>query len=472
MKFGRLCASCAFIAIASAAPLAAQSPMNWGWQPAPAGSFPIVQTQALAPVPLAPVPPQVNSGFSGQSGIVTGQPISTPTIVANQPVMGAPVIAAPPPANFDPYYSPAPYNGGLSAPMIAAPGMCCPSPVVPPQPVCAFPGFYVFAEVFDREAHFPNSPFAATPILADIDGVAPLDVIGFSPISSTDVDSDWGYRVGAGWRFAGGWDFGGAYESFEASGTSAIGNPAVDAAAPLVFFDLQPLLFFARDDLQVFLPLVPFPPFLLPFTLPSADAVTDTIDVDYEIIDFEAGRQFCICDSLVLRPYGGVRFAQLDHDQTTVYSDLVVGPPDELDTYTIARRTSIDGIGLRAGNYLGWKFGLSGFSVFARGELSLLKSDFNVSRTDTLVTDVGGVTPPPPPDPLITTTFTQDYEQVIPITELAAGVRFEFERFSLSGGYELENWFNVIADVNPLTGEVSRGDIGFSGWFARAAYNF
>ncbi len=70
--------------------------------------------------------------------------------------------------------------------------------------------------------------------------------------------------------------------------------------------------------------------------------------------------------------------------------------------------------------------------------------------------------------------------------DIAAGLRYEYGAFYLSGGYEFSTWFNMITAVRlqdqgfPLPGglaprqvlAVVHGDLGLEGWFVRGGWNF
>jgi hypothetical protein len=79
-------------------------------------------------------------------------------------------------------------------------------------------------------------------------------------------------------------------------------------------------------------------------------------------------------------------------------------------------------------------------------------------------------------------TYRESYDKIVPVAEIAIGLRFESGGFFIAGGYEAQNWFDVIdnqyARIGPvlsLPGPDARdgvSDIGFGGWFVRGGYNF
>jgi hypothetical protein len=421
-------------------------------------------TSAMAPVPAyatAPTP------------VITNQPIvGAPAPIVTGPAAAGPPAFVGPPAYTDPYYSPAP--GAVASPGFGVPLL---APAVTPDcdPVCGAPGIYVFGEIFNWEAHFPGTPYTL-----EITDFPPPDLIPDAQFHAGDLGDDFGFRGGIGWRFCDGWDIGVIYTSFETSGNDGVGD-RVDDLGQFVVLDPHPL--FAL-----------FPFFVAPFadTFPlTADEVNERLSLEYNALDLEAGRKFCICQTLVLRPFFGLRFAQFDSARTTTFIDWVdagvdVGDPDDdtIDVYNVAKRVQIDGLGPKIGSYISWNINDSGFQVFASGAASLLISDVDVDRADRLVVDANDAVP----DFDGTSRSRLNFQEVIPVTEIALGVRWERGRFFISGGYELQNWFNVVTDVRydaifapPVVPDlisatsgvsIDRGDIGLGGWFVRVGSNF
>lgn len=362
-------------------------------------------------------------------------------VITGQPISPSPI---PPPPSGDVYATP--FNPGMQ------PGV----PSMGPGPgmggggedaAGGLPGVYGFVEVFEWDAHYPATPFTNTftpPVVG-----TPGSLRNFS----ADYSSDTGYRVGVGWRFLSGWDVGVIYADFNTTGATSVGS-RTDLTNPLA---------------GAFDPLIPA-------SLATAALASQRLSLDHQVFDLEMGRKYCICRTLILRPFASIRFAQFDHASSTNYvnaADPNATPAnfadDLITSETIVKRTDIDGIGPRVGTRLSWNVGASGFQVFARSSISLLFSDVKVFRSDTQVADVDGNFGGPA---TLSATTVEDFDQIIPVIDIATGLRFERRGFFVSGGYELQNWFNVVTDPIAFSPIVNRGDIGMGGWFLRAGYNF
>lgn len=399
-------------------------------------------------VPLAPVPPNTG-GYSTTTPIVTNQPVGA------APVYGPPAgvtIPAPPPAAYDPYNPPVGSGPILSAPSFGLPPVMSPSTFGggAEDAVCGAAGFYGYFEALWLDAYFPPSPVT---FLVDGDDLRPI---------SATFGSDTGYRIGAGWRFADGWDFGFAYTDFNTNG-----SVNVVEANSLVMMDIHPFL---MDEVAGEFDQIPGSDIFV------SDEARDILGLKINIYDFEAGRKFCICRTLVLRPFGGIRFADFQHTRNTRFLEDDGGP---VETYTITRNTDIDAWGVRSGALVDWNIANSGFQVFARSAVSLLYGDFAYNRVDTFDPDLGT------DDDETITASSARYKEIVPVLEIAVGLKYQVGRLFVSGGWEFQNWFNVVDDyrhhsfIDDGSGQVDytgisldRGDIGLQGFFLRGGWNF
>ncbi len=407
-------------------------------------------------VPLAPVPPNTG-GYSTTTPIITNQPVGP------APVYGPPAgmtIPAPPPAAYDPYNPPVGSGPILGAPGFGLPAVGLPSALAPnsEDAVCGAAGFIAYFEALWLDAYFPSTPY--TQIVDD------TNLFQTSQFAA-DYGSNVGYRIGVGWRFADGWDVGFAYTDFNTSGSASVGdvspignrNPELSILDSNVFF-----LDNSDGGADDFLNL-------------EADAARERLTLGFQVYDFEAGRKFCICRTLVLRPMAGIRFADFHYSRNTTYYDWIGA--NNVDTYSIAKSTSISGVGPRAGGLLAWNIGGSGFQVIGRGGVSLLVSDVTTRRSDTYFDDSANQTD--------SISNRNSFTQVIPVAELAVGLKYQIGRLTVSGGWEVQNWFNVVTDTRqhgfldnngviqtPNSAGISqdRGDIALSGFFLRGGWNY
>ena len=112
------------------------------------------------------------------------------------------------------------------------------------------------------------------------------------PVLALDYDRDSGVRVALGRRFQSGWTLSFQYTAFAAQ-------------------DGQN---FAPGGGQV-LALMSSPA----TGLTNADSASARVDLDMDLFDLEAGRWVQPCESMLVRVFAGVRFAQIDQDLDVLY---------------------------------------------------------------------------------------------------------------------------------------------------------
>ena len=165
----------------------------------------------------------------------------------------------------------------------------------------------------------------------------------------------------------------------------------------------------------------------------------------------------------------GVRFADVDWGRNTTAFEQNGTPVDREDT-----RLSFSGAGLRTG-LMGRRYvGRNGwFSVFARGDVSLLVGDVDI-RTDT-TDNLGGV-------PLTLRSHSNSARRVIPVTEIEAGGSLDLtSNVRMSAGYFISAWHDLgMRDEFNFSNtpgiQISHYDdaniLGFDGFFARVDVAF
>ena len=165
----------------------------------------------------------------------------------------------------------------------------------------------------------------------------------------------------------------------------------------------------------------------------------------------------------------GVRFADVDWDRSTLATQANGVPVDREDT-----SLSFSGAGLRTG-LLGRRYiGRNGwFSLFAKGDVSLLVGDMDI-RTDT-TDNLGGV-------PVTSRSHSNSGRRVIPVTEIEAGGSLDLtSNVRMSAGYFISAWHDLgMRDEYSFAGvpglQLSHYDdaniLGFDGFFARVDVAF
>jgi hypothetical protein len=167
----------------------------------------------------------------------------------------------------------------------------------------------------------------------------------------------------------------------------------------------------------------------------------------------------------------GVRFADAGWNRSTAAFDPNANPQaiDREDT-----QLSFNGAGLRTG-LLGRRYiGRNGwFSIFAKGDISLLVGDMDIQ---TITTD------DPDGNPVVARSHSNSGRRVIPVTEIEAGGAMDLtNNIRLSAGYFIAAWHDLgMRDEYDFSGvpglQLSHYDdaniLGFDGFFARAEVAF
>lgn len=245
-----------------------------------------------------------------------------------------------------------------------------------------------------------------------------------TPTSLRSLDYDWqgGVRGGIGYRFASGWEAQWNYTHYRTSDSDSIDTAAVPNNA----------LLSTRSVLDV-----------------EMTEVGASSSLNYNVHDLEVGKRFCLDCKSDMRLFAGFRWADIDQDfdSTYAYQDLF----SRTITGEIANPINMQGYGLRAGMQGRWKWG-RGFSLFAQGAGSVLVGEFKTRQYEE-DTDTG-----------VLINFQDSYSQAVPVLEAAAGLAWQRGPWEVSGGYELNSWFNM-ASLNRAS-----YDMILDGFFLRASF--
>jgi hypothetical protein len=219
-------------------------------------------------------------------------------------------------------------------------------------------------------------------------------------IESLEWDMRSGLRLGAVYRVPGdGWEIGSTYTYFHSTANAALGKP---------------------DGGTLFATLTH------PGSIEEVDSAAASSSLNYNVLDAEIGRRFSLGESFCLRLFGGARFAWIDQKVSAYYDG-----GDAMGASVITP-IDFDGGGLRCGGELQWKLG-RGFGFFMRGSQSLLVGEFKTRLVET--NNFGATT---------NVNVSEEYDQMVPVTELAAGFAWEGKNLRVGVGYELSNWFNFV----------------------------
>ncbi|MFN7098390.1 MAG: Lpg1974 family pore-forming outer membrane protein, partial [Gammaproteobacteria bacterium] len=199
----------------------------------------------------------------------------------------------------------------------------------------------------------------------------------------------------------------------------------------------------------------------------SPDSAKGETDNDYNAVDLTFGQQFLVGDRLVLHPFGGVRYIDLDQDDKVTYSDSA----DTADVGSEKIDSDFQGAGPEAGMDLRVLLG-AGVSIVGTFSGALLVGD----------TDSHGTFAPSAATLLVPAEWDND-QSIHLVPELSARVGLDYTPHKIFPaasmgfqiGYQVVQYFNV-ADLDYFDGfavnSVNNLDsYGYQGPYARLQLN-
>jgi hypothetical protein len=236
-------------------------------------------------------------------------------------------------------------------------------------------------------------------------------------VESADWEARSGVRAGLAYRFASGWEAGFVYTYFHSDRAASVTAPQFGTL---------------------------YATWTHPGTVEQVAAATALTSLTYNVFDAEVGRWYHPCGALDLRPFGGLRFAQIDqgldifYDGRDAANDMVQSPIE------------FEGGGIRVGGEGEWRC-CCGLGFYGRAAASLLMGNF---RTLTAETNDGGLTP--------VSSVADNFQKIVPVIELGLGVAYKYRNLRLRAGYEFTNWFGLV-DSTDFADDVHQGKI-FHRW--------
>jgi hypothetical protein len=348
--------------------------------------------------------------------VISPQPVSTPaTAMPMQPGM------LPAPA-FD------------SAAMSACPcDSSCPT-------ACHASDWVVEADWLYWKAHRNGLDFAILDAAAD-PILGPADVVRIRP------DHDSGFRIGLFRRSSSGLDAGVRYTHFDSRSDGSIVDPAGNSTATRIHPDI------AADVGDQ-----------------SLVAGVSEYDLEYRLLDLEAGYTLDInCNSSV-RPFAGLRFAHIDQGLDSLYGDAV--DFSGIEVVRVLESVDMDSWGLFAGAEAQWGLGGRGLHVFGRGAAGLHHARFDSQFIEFEVPPLEAGDDP------FNARVTDGDRRIVPSLEAQVGLGYDVYEgcrgsLGVQVGYDLQTWFNM-ADFIKFNDDILEGNIdrhatslGLDGWFIR-----
>ena len=97
--------------------------------------------------------------------------------------------------------------------------------------------------------------------------------------------------------------------------------------------------------------------------------------LSYDVFDLEMGRRMMLGDSLALRPFGGLRFAEIDQNFNITYNG------GDANQDLVSNHLKFDGGGVRAGVQVDWML-FEHWTVYGRAAGSLMTGDYNATVSE------------------------------------------------------------------------------------------
>lgn len=327
-------------------------------------------------------------------------------------------------------------------------------------------GWYVEGEYLywqARQEGLDAVRFYSVPVPTTGVVLAPIDIDASRP------RFDWssGFRVGVGYEAeCDNWYTGLNYTHFYNSTDRSVFAPDLLGGGYAAAF---------REPFPTFLSSSPLFTAVPPF-LPVLDSFASEVNwkLNYNVVDWEFGTDFGVCQSLTFTPFIGFRAAAICQNYNTASAGtvLALGVP----TFAFAREEQAKNIyhagGIRAGADFMWDW-FSGLGFYAKFSGSVLYGRYQIDdRFTEVVTTLGGAA--------VSTSFLNDnrrFWRVKANVEGALGIEWSQQfcdsSLSLRVGYEISHWF----DQNQLPGRIAgdqtnTGDFSLQGLQVKACYQF
>lgn len=195
-----------------------------------------------------------------------------------------------------------------------------------------------------------------------------------------------------------------------------------------------------------------------PGTVSEVQTASAATSLNYNVFDLEVGRWCALTDTFAVRFFGGGRFAHIDQNFNAFYNG------SDANQDVVARQLHFNGGGFRAGadavQNLFW-----GLSLFGRANAGLLSGEFHSTLLET--NNAGATT---------LTNFTDRFDKVVPVTEMAMGLGWQYHNLRLTAGYQFINWFGLV-NVPTFVNDAHQGkfvyqtsDLSLEGLILRAEW--
>ncbi len=339
------------------------------------------------------------------------------------PAVAAPPVAGPPPSVAALHVEPAGEVVDLTPAEL--PGRH-EEPHKPHAAAHAEGGVTLAAEVLLWRPRFGDTAYALLDPLADLTPQG--------RVRDVQPGNKAGLRVGGRYQFEHtGWDIGVTYTHLRTTG----GDDTTAAPGGLVY----PLL--TRAGMT-----------------DRANRAAAEVTLKYNVFDLEVGKSLALDDHLTVRPFAGVRFADLDTRLTATYDGRLARAAE------VTINSTFRGAGPLAGVATEWTLG-EHVRLFGAARGGLLYGTFDTRGRETN----GAGT-------ILLADVADRYSGAVPTAGVSLGGGYRWRSLNLSGGYELTHYFGGVSRPDLADdfaeGRVSRrrGDLSLDGVFLRFEYTY
>ncbi|MSR33051.1 MAG: hypothetical protein EXR99_16300 [Gemmataceae bacterium] len=167
-------------------------------------------------------------------------------------------------------------------------------------------------------------------------------------------------------------------------------------------------------------------------TFDDVASATAMANLNYNVIDIDASREFQPAENFLLRVIGGGRFAWIDQNFSAIYNGGSLGATNDF----VSSPVYFSGAGLTAGAEGTWAC-TEHFGLYGRAKGGILAGQFRNFLTET--NNNGEVT---------FYNLVDKYQELVPVMELGAGLIIKKDHLHLKIGYELVNYFNMVNSLD------------------------
>jgi Legionella pneumophila major outer membrane protein precursor len=269
-------------------------------------------------------------------------------------------------------------------------------------------------------------------------------VLGVADVARIRPDHESGFRIAIFRQSSNGMDFGVRYTNYDSRPGDTLTDPTGNSSATR----LHPDVVVGSPDVGD----------------QNVVAATSGYDLEYELLDLEAGYRLEFnCNSSV-RPFTGIRFAQIDQQIDSRYGDAA---DFSTNVTQVLESVDMDSWGLFGGTEVQWGLGGRGLHVFGRGAAGLHHARFDSSFAELEVDE-----------DVFVARVTDGDRRIVASLEAQVGLGYQLYQgcrggIDLQVGYDIQKWFNMADflsfEDDVLEASLDRNDasLGLDGWFVR-----